>query len=54
MHCDQCAEGYYGDPFHLDGCQPCPCPHVARNYASSCQVDLDRVLCQCKEGMYYI
>ena len=24
--CDQCAEGYYGDPLSSIPCLPCPCP----------------------------
>ncbi|XP_025195973.1 laminin subunit alpha-1 [Melanaphis sacchari] len=49
-HCEVCAEGYYGDPF-TNGCEPCPCPLVTKNYAQSCEIDFyGKLICHCKQG----
>ncbi|XP_050425592.1 laminin subunit alpha-1 isoform X2 [Adelges cooleyi] len=49
-HCEICAEGFYGDPFG-EGCQPCPCPSVNKNFAKSCEIGYEGTLvCQCKPG----
>ncbi|XP_037959166.1 laminin subunit alpha-1 [Teleopsis dalmanni] len=49
-HCEKCAEGYYGDPNLVYGCQPCPCPETNRNYALGCNVWQGEVSCTCKPG----
>ncbi|KRF77830.1 laminin subunit alpha lam-3 isoform X2 [Drosophila virilis] len=49
-HCQQCAEGYYGDPNSRHGCQACPCPETNRNFARGCNVWEGEVSCVCKPG----
>lgn len=48
MHCEQCAEGFYGHPDTK--CVPCPCPETNRNYATGCSVRRNEVYCVCKPG----
>lgn len=49
-NCDQCAEGFYGDPLSEGGCQSCPCPETSKNFAKGCTFDRNRVSCICKTG----
>ncbi|XP_041451135.1 laminin subunit alpha-1 isoform X1 [Drosophila obscura] len=49
-HCQQCAEGFYGDPNSPHGCQACPCPETNRNFARGCNVWDGEVSCVCKPG----
>ncbi|XP_067621354.1 laminin subunit alpha-1 isoform X1 [Eurosta solidaginis] len=49
-HCEQCAEGFYGDPNSAHGCQSCPCPETSRNFAKGCNVWQGEVNCICKPG----
>ncbi|XP_073822984.1 wing blister isoform X3 [Musca autumnalis] len=49
-HCEQCAEGFYGDPNSQHGCQPCPCPETSRNFAKGCSVWQGEVNCVCRPG----
>ncbi|XP_030377128.1 laminin subunit alpha-1 [Scaptodrosophila lebanonensis] len=49
-HCEQCAEGFYGDPNSPHGCQACPCPETNRNFARGCNVWDGEVSCVCKPG----
>ncbi|XP_028895887.2 laminin subunit alpha-1 isoform X3 [Zeugodacus cucurbitae] len=49
-HCEQCADGYYGDPNSPYGCQSCPCPETSRNFAKGCNVWQGEVSCVCKPG----
>lgn len=49
-HCEQCAVGYYGDPFHQ--CFPCPCPSIWNNHAESCYrpQTSEQFECFCRPG----
>ncbi|XP_060666589.1 laminin subunit alpha lam-3 isoform X2 [Drosophila nasuta] len=49
-HCQQCADGFYGDPNSRHGCQACPCPETNRNFARGCNVWEGEVSCICKPG----
>ncbi|XP_023158823.1 laminin subunit alpha-1 isoform X2 [Ceratitis capitata] len=49
-HCEQCADGFYGDPNSPYGCQSCPCPETSRNFAKGCNVWQGEVSCICKPG----
>ncbi|KAH8324869.1 hypothetical protein KR074_009874 [Drosophila pseudoananassae] len=49
-HCQQCAEGFFGDPNSPHGCQACPCPETNRNFARGCNVWDGEVSCVCKPG----
>ncbi|KAH8251255.1 hypothetical protein KR032_004153 [Drosophila birchii] len=49
-HCQQCADGFYGDPNSQYGCQACPCPETNRNFARGCNVWDGEVSCVCKPG----
>lgn len=49
-NCEQCAEGYFGDPLYQTGCQPCPCPETNRNFARGCTVHNKQVNCICRPG----
>uniref|UniRef100_A0A1B0BIW7 Laminin subunit alpha-1 n=1 Tax=Glossina palpalis gambiensis TaxID=67801 RepID=A0A1B0BIW7_9MUSC len=49
-HCEQCADGYYGDPASIHGCQPCPCPETSRNFARGCTVWQGEISCICRPG----
>ncbi|GBP57452.1 Laminin subunit alpha-1 [Eumeta japonica] len=46
--CEVCAPGYHGAP--EAGCQACPCPERARNFATSCVFNDGRLQCLCKPG----
>ncbi|CAG0883844.1 unnamed protein product [Cyprideis torosa] len=48
--CELCLPGYYGRP--EDGpCQPCACPNLRQNFASTCRADPIRgYICNCQEG----
>ncbi|XP_028175542.1 laminin subunit beta-1-like [Ostrinia furnacalis] len=46
--CAVCAEGYFGSP--ETGCQACPCPDRANNFASACAMSGGRLQCLCKPG----
>ncbi|XP_049867060.1 laminin subunit alpha-2 [Pectinophora gossypiella] len=48
--CGVCAEGYHGAPDAPGGCQACPCPSRARNFASACVMSGNRLQCLCKPG----
>ncbi|XP_073967675.1 laminin subunit alpha-1-like [Choristoneura fumiferana] len=48
--CDRCAEGHHGAPEAAGGCQPCPCPSRARNFAAACALQQGRLQCLCKPG----
>ncbi|XP_047987068.1 laminin subunit alpha-1 [Leguminivora glycinivorella] len=48
--CDRCAEGHHGAPDAPGGCQACPCPSRARNFASACAMQGGRLQCLCKPG----
>lgn len=48
-NCENCAEGYYGDPGYT-GCKPCPCPETHRNFARGCTMHNKIVSCVCKRG----
>lgn len=55
--CDQCIEGYYGNPLLGSeiGCRPCRCPNtVASNHTHADQCILDPhtndMVCYCREG----
>lgn len=55
--CDQCIEGYYGNPLLGSeiGCRPCRCPNtVASNHTHADQCVLDSrtndMVCYCREG----
>ncbi|ALC39660.1 wb, partial [Drosophila busckii] len=49
-HCQQCAEGFFGDPNARHGCQACPCPETNRNFARGCNMREGEVSCVCKPG----
>ncbi|XP_026738306.1 laminin subunit alpha-1-like, partial [Trichoplusia ni] len=48
--CEVCAAGYYGAPGRGAGCQACPCPSRARNFAEACAMQDGRLQCLCKPG----
>ncbi|XP_075991835.1 wing blister isoform X2 [Anticarsia gemmatalis] len=48
--CAVCAPGYYGTPDSPGGCQACPCPSRARNFASACTIRDGQLQCLCKPG----
>nr|XP_049708408.1 laminin subunit alpha-1 [Helicoverpa armigera] len=48
--CASCAAGHYGSPGAPGGCQACPCPERARNFADACVVHHGKVQCLCKPG----
>ncbi|RVE48387.1 hypothetical protein evm_006948 [Chilo suppressalis] len=50
--CSECAAGHYGRPGAggTGGCQPCPCPSRAANYANACTLHAGRLQCLCKPG----
>ncbi|KAJ8726015.1 hypothetical protein PYW07_000713 [Mythimna separata] len=48
--CASCAPGYYGSPSLPGGCQACPCPERARNFADACVIHDGKVQCLCKAG----
>ncbi|KAI5635987.1 laminin G domain-containing protein [Phthorimaea operculella] len=48
--CAVCAEGYHGTPESPGGCQACPCPSRARNFASACVMNGNWLQCLCKPG----
>ncbi|XP_063358852.1 laminin subunit alpha-3-like [Cydia amplana] len=48
--CDRCAEGHHGAPEAPGGCQACPCPSRARNFATACAMQGGRLQCLCKPG----
>lgn len=48
--CDRCAEGFYGDPNNIVGCQSCPCPETSKNFARGCTFQSNRVSCICRPG----
>lgn len=57
FHCDNCVEGYYGDPrIGVDiQCRPCPCPGPIgsnHSYAERCSLDphTKDVICECQDG----
>ncbi|XP_021959945.2 laminin subunit alpha-1 isoform X2 [Folsomia candida] len=49
-HCEQCAVGYYGDPF--EKCLPCPCPSIWNTHAESCYLppNSEQFECFCRPG----
>lgn len=56
-NCDQCIEGYYGDPLLGSeiGCRPCRCPDTiasGHSYASQCALisRSNNVVCYCQPG----
>lgn len=46
--CENCADGFYGDP--TTGCEACPCPETQKNFAKGCTFLRNRVSCLCKPG----
>ncbi|KAH9636206.1 hypothetical protein HF086_007158 [Spodoptera exigua] len=46
--CAECAAGHYGSPGAPGGCQACPCPERARNFADSCIMHDGKLQCLCK------
>nr|XP_022919111.1 laminin subunit alpha-1 isoform X1 [Onthophagus taurus] len=51
INCENCAEGFYGDPLDEGFCRPCPCPTPEKNFAISCkQLHRHNFQCICKKG----
>nr|XP_039265768.1 laminin subunit alpha-5-like isoform X2 [Styela clava] len=52
--CEQCRDGYYGNPMsrHPDACRICPCPYPTEtgNFAKTCEFDEDGLVCNCEPG----
>ncbi|KOB63596.1 Laminin subunit alpha-1, partial [Operophtera brumata] len=49
--CNICAAGHYGEPDAPGGCQACPCPSRAANFADACAMTSSgRLQCLCKPG----
>ncbi|KAJ8267959.1 hypothetical protein COCON_G00131310 [Conger conger] len=49
--CEQCKEGYYGNPAY-ETCQVCPCPFnvEVNSFATSCKKVAGGFTCVCKQG----
>lgn len=48
-HCNECAEGFYGNP-KFGQCTACPCPETRKNFAKGCLISDNKLSCLCKMG----